>query len=678
VLLLALLAVLAAPAAASATVNNFLTGYAGAPTIGSNYSASVYNNYWTDVEATHAPNQGVYRIDVYYGVANGYDPANDGFSSQCITGDWGVAPCSPNNWGRAMSEYIAATQKTTSKILITLRQGVPDNLNYVNKWPTHTTAWANFASAVATAFPLANIVEIGNEVNYHANALTPQAYVSYVNAAFNALPARVSTVLVGSLNGAGGSSDAVLYVSALDKIWFNGLSAANKARVALSVHPYLHTPSSCAAPAVGSGARNPPIDALKSFLATIANQNTVIGPPETLGPTGIWTGPVWISEFDYQHLGQWDDPTACPHNTVAANITALFPYLRGIPQIKAVVWYELVDIATWYGGLTVPYGPSPGDGPCTGTNPPPWNPRDYCTDGGGNIETGWSPGGLPVSSTNNPFWAWVLGATGNAWHPMKPEAVALTLTSGTAPSNGETSPTVNFQYQISNEPLTSWTCTFDLHPYTCNDPTNIAVSPVVSGNHTFALTVTNASGSQTYNTQWAGGQHAPSAVVASSDIVNGATHPDFHISLTIANEPLTTWSCTLDGLAESCPDPHSITLPGLSYSGHDFTIHLQNQGGSWDMSPHITWTGGQPAPTIAIAGGNIANGSTLSVFHMDFSIGNAPLTNWACYLDGVQFSCPNPSSVDIGPVAYGPHDFVLIVWNYGGAASIEPTWVGGG
>jgi hypothetical protein len=97
-----------------------------------------------------------------------------------------------------------------------------------------------------------------------------------------------------------------------------------------------------------------------------------------------------------------------------------------------------------------------------------------------------------------------------------------------------------------------------------------------------------------------------------------------------------------------------------------------------DPGPPSSAPGNQAAPTIQTTSTDIANGSTLSVFHMNFAIGNTPLTTWSCTLDGAPYSCPDPYHVSIGPVAYSGHSFRITVQNYGGAASTGSDWVGGG
>jgi hypothetical protein len=85
----------------------------------------------------------------------------------------------------------------------------------------------------------------------------------------------------------------------------------------------------------------------------------------------------------------------------------------------------------------------------------------------------------------------------------------------------------------------------------------------------------------------------------------------------------------------------------------------------------------QPAPTIRTISTDIVNGSRAATFHMNFEIGNQPLTTWSCTLDGATYACPNPFSVSIGPVAYSGHSFRITVQNYGGTATTGADWVGG-
>jgi Glycosyl hydrolases family 16 len=160
----------------------------------------------------------------------------------------------------------------------------------------------------------------------------------------------------------------------------------------------------------------------------------------------------------------------------------------------------------------------------------------------------------------------------------------------------------------------------------------------------------------------------------STGVFNGTTDKPYVLTFEHSAD-LSSWTCTLDGSIFGCPNPAEVHLGILPFSGHTFSIQVNNAAGAdtWSTS----WTGGQPAPTLTRLATDIGNGThSGGRYYVDYAIGNTPLTTWQCTVDGQVIAC-NPYHIDIGPVAYSGHEFRITVQNYGGAATDVITWTGG-
>ena len=164
----------------------------------------------------------------------------------------------------------------------------------------------------------------------------------------------------------------------------------------------------------------------------------------------------------------------------------------------------------------------------------------------------------------------------------------------------------------------------------------------------------------------------------STDIYNGNPSVEQHIAFNLSPDAV-AWDCQVDnGPVTACNGwpTENITIGPIGSSGHTFTFRAWNAAGI--SSYTTTWVGGQPKPEFTLISTDIANGSTLSMFHLNYSISNGPQTTWSCTLDGAPYSCPNPASIAIGPVGLtADTSFRVTVQNYGGATTAGADWVGG-
>lgn len=256
-----------------------------------------------------------------------------------------------------------------------------------------------------------------------------------------------------------------------------------------------------------------------------------------------------------------------------------------------------------------------------------------------------------------------------------PQVPAFTVAAGSNIVNGHTEPYRRLNLAIANQPLMSWSCLLDNAAYSCPNPFAIDIGPLANSGHTFSIKATNAAGTGTYNTSWYGGQSKPVITVAAgSNIVNGHTEPFRRLNLSIGNQPLTTWSCVLDNAPYTCSNPFAIDIGPLTNNGHTFSMTATNFAGS--TTYNTSWYGGQSVPVVTQSA-NTVNGSRLSYYHANYAIQNQPLVNWWCTLDGAPYSCPNPFSVDIGPVSYSGHSFRIYFQNYAGTTWSGSDWFGG-
>ena len=277
------------------------------------------DQYWAQVDALHESGRGIYRVDFTVGDPN--------------------AP--------ALAETRDAIARGLP-VLITLRQPPA-----TCPWPAGN-AFRELALTLLARFPQVGAYEIGNEPNYRLCHLSPQAsadqYAALLTAVVPTLAEARKHVIFGSLGGASGSADASAYlVNVLSSP--NLTAAAHDGLGSLSVHPYSgRAGANCdagagAADATATG-KLPSINALGAFLARTAE---------------IWSGDVWITEFDYRRGTPWRSASACPPAKVARRIlgaadngSPLFSYVRSLTRVKALIWYDALDQPNWFGGLIPP------------------------------------------------------------------------------------------------------------------------------------------------------------------------------------------------------------------------------------------------------------------------------------------------------------------------------------
>ncbi len=203
-------------------------------------------------------------------------------------------------------------------------------------------------------------------------------------------------------------------------------------------------------------------------------------------------------------------------------------------------------------------------------------------------------------------------------------------------------------------------------PTTCTSPK--AYAGLAVGSHTVTVVATNA-----------GGSSAPGAVTwevfPPAPTVTLTTRPSGNTAATSMTLAWTTsgvvdsTTCRIDGAPTACAGT-SVTLTGLSYASHTFTITVTNKGGT-SPTDAATWTVIPPAPTVVITGrpGNVtSNGYTVSI---PFSVSGVGVTV-TCSLNGsTPGACGSPASYGIGP---GNYTFQVWARNAGGSATDSASW----
>ena len=166
-----------------------------------------------------------------------------------------------------------------------------------------------------------------------------------------------------------------------------------------------------------------------------------------------------------------------------------------------------------------------------------------------------------------------------SWTISAPAGSAPTVTITNGPGSSTTSSVANFYWSTSGT-VTSTTCTLDnLSPVACASPASYG--NISLGSHTFKVTVSNASGSNTATYNWSVTGSLPSVWISSG--------PSLSTMLTSANfyfytyGSVQTTTCSLDGdTPVACTSPKGYS--GLAPGTHSFRVTVSNAAGSQSAS----------------------------------------------------------------------------------------------
>lgn len=209
------------------------------------------------------------------------------------------------------------------------------------------------------------------------------------------------------------------------------------------------------------------------------------------------------------------------------------------------------------------------------------------------------------------------------------------------------------------------------------DPQTNCASPVAftglgAGSHTFTVHAENVSGSADLTHTWQVLVAAPTLAWTSTPSDSLAQTAALSYSQGGGAAALT---CALDGQALANPQTNCvspISLTGLGYGQHTFTIHASNAGGSADLTH--SWQVETPGPELAWVTTPSNSQSTAAAFAYSVVGPNPTIT---CALDGQALS--NPQTACVSPVSFtglgdGSHTFTVHASNAGGSADLTHTW----
>lgn len=253
--------------------------------------------------------------------------------------------------------------------------------------------------------------------------------------------------------------------------------------------------------------------------------------------------------------------------------------------------------------------------------------------------------------------------TTGAAPPPPPGAPTVTLTS--TPPSSTTSTNASFAWTTTGT-VTSTTCSLDgAAAVACSSPRNYTGLGV--GNHSFRVTVSNATGSASANFSWT--ITAAPTVTLTSVPPSSTTSTSASFSWTTTRSPTST-TCSLDGApAVACSSPTSYN--GLAVGGHSFRVMVANASGNASASYNWTVTAPGTAPTVRITSGPpIFSFSRVATF--TWTTTGSP-TSTTCTLDGAGLgSCSSPKTVSV--TTSGSHRFSVTVSNQFGSATASYSW----
>ncbi len=254
-----------------------------------------------------------------------------------------------------------------------------------------------------------------------------------------------------------------------------------------------------------------------------------------------------------------------------------------------------------------------------------------------------------------------------SWTISAPAGSAPTVTITNGPGSSTTSSVANFYWSTSGT-VTSTTCTLDnLSPVACASPASYG--NISLGSHTFKVTVSNASGSNTATYNWSVTGSLPSVWISSG--------PSLSTMLTSANfyfytyGSVQTTTCSLDGdTPVACTSPKGYS--GLAPGTHSFRVTVSNAAGSQSASYMWTVLGGTgSAPTVALT---TTPASSTTATNATFAWSTSgTVTGTTCSLDGAAaISCSSPTTYS--SLAVGTHSFRVTVANSFGSQSATYNW----
>ncbi len=362
VLALAVVAVLALPALASAN-KNLKVGF-----LDNNYSSNPA--FWPDVDEL---NVGFMRWDLQWKFIaptkprNARDPEDPAYN-------WGGADAFVRN---------AAAHNLQDRVMFTLWRTPPwaSSLKSKSGIETHMPKmqyWKDFVFAAATRYsgtyvppgqtaPLPRVVswETWNEPNanfafrpqfVNGKPASPRNYVRLLNALKSEVNRAVPfkpTFVAGAMYKQGGPR------SITPVNFMKGMKAARAKFDVLSMHPYNNTPRLGLKDGLRQSRTNPAFIGIGNFSDFIALSNQIFGKKH----------PIWITEFGWATPAPGKSQYAVPFKMQAQFVYEAILRLKALPQVERAAWFLIQDdpprpVGAWY---------TTGLRRTDGTKKPSWN-----------------------------------------------------------------------------------------------------------------------------------------------------------------------------------------------------------------------------------------------------------------------------------------------------------------
>jgi hypothetical protein len=241
-----------------------------------------------------------------------------------------------------------------------------------------------------------------------------------------------------------------------------------------------------------------------------------------------------------------------------------------------------------------------------------------------------------------------------AIYPWTISPPAPTVTLSSQPTSPTTDTSAAFAWTTSGV-VDGTVCTLDGASAPCTSPTSY--SGLALGSHSFIVTVSNVSGSNTATVNWTINPPAPTVTI-SAQPTNPTTDPDATFEW-MTTGVVDSTVCTLDGVSAPCTSPRSY--PGLALGTHSFSVTIANVSGSDTAT--VAWTINPPPPGVLLFPNAGEPGADATFTWSTTGI----VESTTCTLDGVTNPCTSPKSYfGLEP---GLHAFTVTVTNVSGSNS---------